>query len=388
MTETPGPAPTRRGVGGPPPLTPVLVQILALAVLALLPGMAAALPEGANGQEPGFHFGQPLWFWALLMPLPVGLWLWRSAARAARGPIHRYADPHLLPHLTGTRELKTHERWGRFLAWSLLWSLLVLAMAGPRWGYTDVRLFHPGNNLLILLDISRSMQVTDTAPNRLARARQEIQDLIEHNRQVRIGLLAFASVPHVLSPITEDTQSLLNTLPALSTDLTQLQGSRLHGALDRAEALLAGLPEDSARAILLISDGDFDETGLEERVRGLAEKGIRFHALGIGSADGGPVPGRGGGWLTDRGGQSIISRLEEQQLDALAKAGGGIYRQADYRQDDTEDLLAAAAVATLPPTASDERTRVWHERYILPVFLVMALLLPRFRGHRWWRRAS
>jgi Ca-activated chloride channel homolog len=335
--------------------------------------------------EAGLHFAQPLWFWAMLITLPVALWLWRSAARAARGPVHRYADPHLLPHLTGTRELRTRERWGRFLVWSLLWSLLVTAMAGPRWDYSDVRLFHPGNNLLILLDISRSMQVGDTAPNRLARARQEIQDLIQHNRQVRLGLVAFASVPHVLSPLTEDTQTLLKTLPALSTDLTQLQGSRLLGALDRAETLLAGLSADSARAILLISDGDFDEQGLEARVRDLAAKGIHLHALGIGSEEGGPVPGRGGGWLTDRGGQAIVSRLGEQKLAGLAEAGGGLYRRADYREEDTADLLKAAAIARLPAEASDERTRIWNERFYLPILLVMILLLPRFRGRHRWR---
>ena len=338
--------------------------------------------------EASFHFAQPFWFWALLMPLPVALWLWRSAARAARGPVHRYADPHLLPHLTGTRELRTRERWGRFLLWSLLWSLLVTAMAGPRWDYTDVRLFHPGNNLLILLDISRSMQVGDTAPNRLARARQEIQDLIQHNRQVRLGLIAFASVPHVLSPITEDTQTLLNSLPALATDLTQLQGSRLLPAIDRAENLLAGLAEGSGRAILLISDGDFDEPGLEERVRDLAAEGIHLHALGIGSEEGGPVPGRGGGWLTDRGGQAIVSRLDEQRLERLAEAGGGLYRRADYREEDSAALLQAAAVARLPAEASDERTRIWNERFYLPLLLVMVLLLPRFRGRGGGRRKS
>jgi len=338
--------------------------------------------------EAGFHFAQPLWFWALLMPLPVALWLWRSAARAARGPVHRYADPHLLPHLTGTRELRTRERWGRFLLWSLLWSLLVMAMAGPRWDYTDVRLFHPGNNLLILLDISRSMQVGDTPPNRLARARQEIQDLIQQNHQVRLGLIAFASVPHVLLPITEDNQALLNTLPALSTDLTQLQGSRLLGALDRAETLLKGLPEDSARAILLISDGDFDEQGLEERVRDLAAAGIHLHALGIGSEEGGPVPSRGGGWLTDRSGQAIVSRLDEKRLERLAEAGGGLYRRADYREDDTAALLEASALARLPAAAGDERTRIWNERFYLPLVLGMALLLPRFRGRAGWRRKS
>ena len=330
--------------------------------------------------EAGFHFAEPIWFWALLALIPVAVWLWRSAAKAARGPIHRYADPHLMPHLTGTRELKSVERWGRFLRWSLLWALLVTALAGPRWDFDDVRLFHPGNNLLILLDISRSMQAEDVAPSRLARARQEVQDLILKNRQVRLGLIAFASVPHVLSPITEDTYTVLNSLPALSTDLVRLQGSRLHMALDRAETLLDSLPEDSARAILLISDGDFDEEGLEERVAGLAAEGIKLHVLGIGTAEGARVPAPRGGWLTDRTGQPVTSTLDEARLERLAKVGGGIYERARYRDDDTEELLEAASVASLPAEAGDERTRIWNERFYLPVLLLAAVLLPQFRG--------
>jgi Ca-activated chloride channel family protein len=336
--------------------------------------------------EAGFHFAQPAWFWALLALIPVAIWLWRSAAKAARGPIHRYADEHLMPHLTGTRELKGTERWGRFLRWSLLWTLLVVALAGPRWDYDDVRLFHPGNNLLILLDISRSMQADDVAPSRLGRARQEVQDLILQNRQVRLGLIAFASVPHVLSPITEDTYTILNSLPALSTDLARLQGSRLHMALDRAESLIGSLPEDSSRAMLLISDGDFDEDGLDARIGELAAKGIRLHVLGIGTEGGARVPARGGGWLTDRTGQPVTSRLDEERLEALALAGNGIYRRADYRDDDTEDLLAAASVSNLPAEAGDERTRIWNERFYLPVLLLAAFLLPQFRGRPARRR--
>lgn len=337
--------------------------------------------------ELGFHFAQPAWFWGLLALVPVAIWLMRSAARAARSPVHRYADAHLLPHLTGTRDLKTHERWGRFLRWSLLWALLLAAMAGPRWDFADVRLFHPGNNLLVLLDISRSMQADDVSPSRLARARQEIQDLIVYNREVRLGLIAFASVPHVLSPITEDTYTILNALPALSTDLASLQGSRLGPALDRAETLLAGLPADSARSILLISDGDFDEPELLERVRQLAEKGVRLHVLGIGTDDGARVPAPRGGWITDRGGQPVISALNESMLEELADAGGGLYRVADYRDGDTADILKAAAVSRLPPQAGDQRTRIWNERYWLPVLLVAGLLVPQFRG-RWRRRLS
>nr|WP_207787898.1 VWA domain-containing protein [Candidatus Thiosymbion oneisti] len=320
--------------------------------------------------------------WALLALVPVAVWLWRSSAKAARGPIHRYADPHLLPHLTGTRALKTTERWGRFLRWSGLWALLILAMAGPRWDYEDIRLFHPGNNLLILLDISRSMQVDDVPPSRLGRARQEIQDLILQNRQVRLGLIAFASVPHVLSPITEDTYTILNSLPALSTDLARLQGSRLHQALDRAENLLGSLPEDSARSILLISDGDLDEPGLTARIEKLAGQGIRFHVLGIGTEEGARIPAQQGGWILDRTGQPVLSSLNETLLEELAAAGQGIYQVADYRDDDTEEILEAAAITRLPPEASDERTRIWNERFYLPLLLLAVLLLPNFRGRR------
>ena len=330
--------------------------------------------------DAGFHFAQPAWFWGLLAILPVAVWLMRSAARAARGPVHRYADPHLLPHLTGTRDLETRERWGRFLRWCLLWTLLLAAMAGPRWDSTDVRLFHPGNNLLVLLDISRSMQVDDVTPTRLGRARQELQDLIVANRTVRLGLIAFASVPHVVSPITEDTFTILNALPALSTDLASLQGSRLGIALDRAETLLAGLPADSARSILLISDGDFDEPGLPERIRKLADSGIRLQVLGIGTAEGGQVPGPRGNWVLDRAGVPVISALNEPLLEQLAEAGQGIYRRADFRDSDTTAILKAAEVKRLPPEAGDERTRLWNERYWIPVFLVAVLLLPQFRG--------
>ncbi len=329
--------------------------------------------------ESGFHFAQPDWFWGLLALAPVAWWLWRSAAKAAKGPIHRYADPHLLPHLSGTRELKTSERWGRFFGWSALWALLLLAMAGPRWDYDDVRLFHPGDNLLILLDISRSMDATDVAPSRLGRARQEIQDLIIQNHRLRLGLIAFASVPHVIAPVTEDTHTLMLALPAISTSLSRLQGSRLHQALDRAEILLNALPEDSARSMLLITDGDFDEPDLLPRIQALAEHGVRLHVLGVGTPAGSSVPGQRGAIMVDAGGRAIRSALDEPLLRSLAEAGRGIYRRADYRDDDTRAVLEAAAISRIPAEAGNERTRIWNDRFYLPVLLLAALLLPQFR---------
>jgi Ca-activated chloride channel family protein len=331
--------------------------------------------------ETGFHFARPEWLFALLGLIPVLAWLVFSVVRPSKGPIHRYADEHLLPHLTGVRELDVNERWSRFSHWSLLWILLVLALAGPRWDFTDVEAFSPVNELVILLDISRSMNVADVAPSRLARARQEVQDLLQLNRELRIGLIAFASVPLVISPITEDSQSLLNALPAVNTDLANLKGSRLDAALERARQLLGGSDSDSGRSMLLISDGDFDETGLADKIRRLKHEGIKLHILGIGTPGGGPIPAQSnqGDLLRDRSGRIIESRLNQPLLRQLAEAGGGRYLQADFRDDDSQAILRLAGGDAGQPTPTQEKTRVWNERFYWLLLPLMLLLLPRFR---------
>ena len=227
-----------------------------------------------------FHFSEPAWLWALLLCVPVAVWLLLSRRFAGSNDrIQHYADAHLLPHLLGRSTASARTQWQRYARWAGLWTLLVLAMAGPRWDFTDVQLFRPGANLLILMDISRSMQVTDVRPSRLARARQEIEDLLNQNRTIRVGLIGFASVAHVVAPVTEDMQGIHRVLPALDTSLVRLQGSRLMFALERAEELIAGQPAESVNSLLIISDGDFEEQGLEQRLQELAAAGIRVHIL-------------------------------------------------------------------------------------------------------------
>ncbi len=334
--------------------------------------------------ETGFHFARPEWLWALLGLIPVLAWLVFSVVRPRKGPIHRYADEHLLPHLTGVRQLDVNERWNRYSRWSLLWILLVLALAGPRWDFTEIQAFAPANDLVILMDISRSMNVADVAPSRLTRARQEVQDLVQLNRELRIGMIAFASVPLVISPITEDSHSLLNALPAISTDLANLKGSRLNAALERAAQLLGEASNTAGRSILLISDGDFDEPGLSDTIRQLADKGIRLLTLGIGTPEGGPVPAEIGqsDLMRSPNGSIIESRLNENTLTRLAEAGNGQYLRADYRDADSRAILELATGDLSTPTATQEKTRVWNERFYWLLLPLMLLLLPYFRTTR------
>jgi len=327
-----------------------------------------------------FHFSEPAWLWALLLCVPIALWLLLTA-RLSRGNerLQLYADSHLLPHLLGRSGVSASTQWRRYTRWALTWVLLVLAMAGPRWDFTDVQLFRPGTNLVVLFDLSRSMNVADVQPSRMVRAQQELADLLERNRGIRIGVIGFASIAHVVAPVTEDMNSIRRVLPALNSGLVKLQGSRLVNALDRAAELLAGQPEESVNSLLIITDGDFDEPDLAERLQDFAAADVRVHVLGIGTPGGDAIPDSTGIWLRDNNGQLVISALNEALLKSMAAAGGGIYQRADYRQRDTDRILDEVKAQALPRGDTDERTRVWNERFYWLAGIALLLLLPLFR---------
>ncbi len=327
----------------------------------------------------GFHFVYPLWLLAL--SIPALLWLMPPGQRIAQqrsARLKRYADAHLLPHLLIQPKNAQAQHRRSLLLWSVLWGLGVLAMAGPRWHYTDIQVFQPGSNVVILLDLSRSMSVTDVKPSRLVRARQEMSDLINTRSGIRMGMVVFATVAHVVAPITDDTQTLQHLISALDTDMVQLQGSRLSHALDRAEQLLTVQPEGHSRAILLLSDGDFPEPELFKRVAQLHAQGIRFYVMGIGTLEGGRVPAPRGDWILTSKGQPVVSPLAEEQLQALAQAGKGFYVRADYRDHDTQTLLQRIQTDA-PPVLENNPIRVWQEHYYWLVLLMLLLLLLRFR---------
>jgi Ca-activated chloride channel family protein len=324
--------------------------------------------------ETGFHFAQPVWLWGLLAIPLVIVWLLFSAPFRQHGLEVRYADAHLLPFLTGVATMRRVSSRTPLLGWALAWSLLSLAMAGPRWDFRQMSPFEPGADLVILLDISRSMEVTDVNPSRIERARQEIQDLVVASPGISIGLIAFATVAHVVTPITEDGESLLRELPAISTSLVQLQGSRLSDAIDRADRLLAGQGDDVAHNILLVSDGDFAESGIVEKVKELRDKGTRFHVLAIGSTQGGPVPG-----LIATTGEPVLSSLDEAGLQQLAETGDGIFRVADYRSGDTRAILEAIVSRAKTRQNEQLRTLVWNEYFYWLLIPAMLTLLYLYR---------
>jgi len=330
-----------------------------------------------------FNFAQPWWLLAML--LPAALWMLPVAKGLLNQRYQKYADAELMPHLLLNHEQATNRRRRKFSVWAALWLIACIAMAGPRWEFRTVDLMQPGADVIVLLDISRSMAASDVKPSRLARARQEIEDLLDRAGSLRVGVIAFASIAHVVAPITEDLETVRHVLPALSTDLVQMSGSRLGQGLHKASKLLSGQPPGTTHSLLLITDGDFDEPGLAKQVAALKAQGITLHVLGVGTAAGARVPKRSprGGWVTDGQGRKVISRLDEPLLRELAQAGGGSYQLADYRDADSETLVEALqADSSGEALLSRGAHRIWNERYWWLVVAMMLLLMPWFRGAR------
>lgn len=302
-----------------------------------------------------FHFAQGAWLWGLIaIPVVVLLYVFfQSPAGAER--LERFADRHLLPHLIKNSATARANFRKPLLLWSLAWLCGVIAMAGPRWGYTQEQTYVPARDLVIVLDLSQSMNATDVEPSRVARAREKIEDLMDLSHDDSIGLVAYAAVPHMITPLTDDFRTIKKLLPELDTSLVTIQGDRLKPALQMAAGMLKDEVGDD-KSILVIGDGGFEENDIAGLVK--AAGGATIYTMGVGAPNSG---------------------LQVSRLQRLAAAGHGLYVEANYTDSDTRAILSRMGAANFRARVAGKGVRVPEERFYIPALFLALLLLPLFR---------
>lgn len=206
-------------------------------------------------------------------------------------------------------------------------ALLVLAAAGPRLGMEPREIELSGLDIVVALDVSRSMLAEDVAPSRLDRAREEVLRLADRAGDDRIGLITFAADAYMQMPLTSDRAALRLFLETASPDMIPAQGTSFANMLAVAARVFDGSGEaqDRSRVLLIVSDGEDHEGNLEQPLRQLRDAGVVVLALGVGTSDGAriPVVGDGShGFQRDREGVIVQTRLEEGVLRNLATDGG------------------------------------------------------------------
>ncbi len=325
-----------------------------------------------------FHFLRPGFLYCLIPAfLLVCLVLFIQSNRSTWT---RAIEPALLPFLLDkdSSPKATYPVFGLLL----LWSLGLIALAGPVWQQIPVPVQEREDALVIVADMSLSMYANDVAPNRAVRTQRKIIDVLNTRREEgQTALVVYAGDAHAVTPLTDDVETINNLVPSLQPNIMPIEGSRPATGIELAISLLenANLPQAQ---ILLITDGiNNDDIGaISNLLNGTAHT---LSVLGVGTEDGAPIPMAEGGFLRDSANAIVIPRLERGLLQELASSIGGRYADALLTDQDIEFLLDQSIFDENENLVDVEREfDIWYESG--PWLLLLALPLAALAFRRGW----
>lgn len=321
-----------------------------------------------------FIWLRPWWLVALLPLAWLCLQLLRGGARA--GAWSAWVSPQLAPHVLSDPG-RPHRRL-LALAVGVAGVLAVLALAGPAWERQPQPVFRGDSALVIVLDLSRSMDVRDVAPSRLDRARLKVRDILARRPADQLGLVVYSANAFVVTPLTTDARNIELLLAELSPEIMPSQGSLPALGLRKGAELIL---QSGARGgdLLLIADDAGGGPAREAAVE-LASQGIRTSVLAVGTPAGGPVPLPDGSLLRDRRGQIVVPVLEEGPMRLLAAAGRGRFALLSPDDSDLDHLLAPLEGRVVGAMLDRDRgADAWLDRGPWVVLALLPLALLAFR---------
>ncbi len=321
-----------------------------------------------------FHLLRPL---ALLGLIPalliVALTQWR---KRSAGNWEKIINPALLPFLMQGDSNKKQ----RGIYWVLLaWIVGCLALAGPTWEQLPQPVHKKDSALILIMDLSPSMLAEDIKPSRLARARYKLIDILQNRAEGFSALVVYGGEAYTLSPLTEDSNTIISLIPTLQPSLLPVYGSNTEEAVETALelAINGGYQQGD---LLLITDGVASPAFATVQSMIKRAGKFRLSILGVGTPQGAPIPTGAGGFVKDSNGAILIPKLSPASLQMLAQNNGGSYRTLSA--DDTDISALLAATEELFPDATKELERdfdLWDDRGFWLVFLLLPIILVSFR---------
>jgi len=321
-----------------------------------------------------FHFLRPWWLIALAPVLVIALLLWYQKHNARSW--QQMVAPELLQYLLDGQTTRI-KPW-QLIALLLAWIISCVALAGPSWEKRPVAVEQNQQALVLLLDLSPSMMSEDVKPSRLVRARLKIADLLRLRKDGQTALLVYAGDVHVVTPLTDDTETINNIIPALHPNIMPAQGSNTEAAVERAIQLLKNAAITQGD-LLLITDGIDKDAQYPLREIMNRESQYRLSILGVGGTAPTPIPSSKGGFVRDKNRNIVTTQLNTGELQNLANQNRGRYRTLASTSSDIDYLME------LPTPKKEETQRVdrdfdsWYDRGHWLVLLLLPIILYCFR---------
>lgn len=327
----------------------------------------------------GFEFIRPLWLLGFVPLALAAVFMLRLRYRESAW--ERIVDPALQPFVIESAKTGTSgSRWLLVLGWSIC----LLVLAGPVWEKQDVPVFKGQQAQVILFDLSRSMYSDDLKPSRVARARFKLSDLLNSAQGLQIALIAFAERPYVVSPLSDDANTIAAFVESLDPSIMPAQGSRIDLAIEQGIDLLSQAGVEQGQ-LVLITDSDVNANAISAATSVVAA-GHRLSVIGVGTAKGAPLRGDDGRFLQDGSGAIVVPQLKLDALSALADAGEGEFTVLKSNDDDIKQIeRVQQKIAVAGNTKEEEATdQYWIEYgpYAVVLLLFFSLLFFR-RGVIW-----
>ena len=330
--------------------------------------------EFLNSDFSQLHLLRPLALLGLIPALiAVALAQWR---KRSAGNWEKIINPALLPYLMQGETSKKQ----RGVLWVLLaWMIACLALAGPSWQQLPQPVHKKDAALILIMDLSPSMLAEDVKPSRLERARFKLIDILKNRSEGFSALVVYGGAAYTLTPLTEDSNTIISLVPVLHPALLPEHGSNTEDAIETALELAVNGGYQQGD-LLLISDGV--SRSAFNTIQSMMSKAGKFRLsiLGVGTEQGAPIPTGASGFAKDRNGAIIIPKLSPASLQMLAQNNGGIYAGMSADDSDIEALLATTE--ELFPDATRELERsfdLWDDQGFWLAFLLLPIILLSFR---------
>lgn len=254
---------------------------------------------------------------------------------------------------------------------------IFLAILQPQWGKKEQNLAQEGRDLLILLDVSRSMLAKDLKPNRLEFAKLKIRDLVSKLAVDRVGLIIFSGSAFLQCPLTIDHAAFLMYLKNVDVESISSGTTSIESALQKALSVYMQTPDRKNKLVAIITDGEDFSANLGNAKNLAASNNIRLFALGVGTPEGAPIPvfdnfGKPAGHQTDENGQIVTTKLNEEKLREITQTLNGVYIRSTYQDADVDQLVKIVKGFEKEKFA-DKQFSLFHDQY--PWFLGVAWIL-------------
>ena len=324
-----------------------------------------------------FHFIRPNW---LFMLIPVlFFYICMIIFKRNNSSWEKVISPELAPILIKGLDNSNRKVGHRFKLLTLLgWIITILAIAGPTWNKTSQPIFKSESAVVIVFDLSPSMMAEDIKPNRLTRARFKLIDVLREIKEGSVSLIVYGDDAYVVSPLTEDSNTIMSIVPTLNPNLLPERGSNVEDGFERAYELIKNGGFKSGD-LLLITDGIDSQAvkSIEKTLRGDID--IRVSILGVGTSDGAPIPEGTQGFMKQNG-NVVIAKLEDGNLKKITSNFNGIYKQLS--PNDSDIRAFTKLLKTNFDNEQSESKRefdIWDDQGYWLIFFLLPLFISQFR---------